>query len=149
MKIISLSDCPEMKDAMADWFHAKWEIDREAYINSMNECLEGKTPYPAWYIAIEDGLIAGGIGVIENDFHCRKDLFPNVCALYTEETYRGRGIAGALIDRVCCDMKEKKIHVLYLITDHTSFYERYGWQYLCEVEEDCGGTARMYVRYLE
>ena len=68
---------------------------------------------------------------------------------YTEETYRGRGIAGALIDRVCCDMKEKKIHVLYLITDHTSFYERYGWQYLCEVEEDCGGTARMYVRYLE
>ena len=34
----------------------------------------------------------GGMGVIENDFHDRKDLMPNVCAVYTEEAYRGRGI---------------------------------------------------------
>lgn len=32
-----------------------------------------------------------------------------------------------------------------LITDHTSFYERYGWEYLCMVEEDDGGTTRMYI----
>lgn len=33
-------------------------------------------------------------GSIENDFHDRKDLTPNICAVYTEEAYRGRGIAG-------------------------------------------------------
>lgn len=26
--------------------------------------------------------IAGGMGVIENDFHDRKDLAPNVCAVW-------------------------------------------------------------------
>ena len=32
--------------------------------------------------------VIGGLGVIENDFHDRKDLTPNICAVYTEEEYR-------------------------------------------------------------
>ena len=42
-------------------------------------------------------------------------------------------------------MLEKGIDTLYLITDHTSFYERYGWEFLCLVEEEEGGLCRMYV----
>lgn len=42
--------------------------------------------------------IIGGMGVIENDFHDRKDLAPNVCAVYTEEDRRCNGIAGALLN---------------------------------------------------
>ena len=89
--------------------------------------------------------IIGGLGVIENDFHRRKDLTPNVCALYVEEECRGQGIAGKLLDHVCRDMLEKGIDTLYLITDHTSFYEQYGWEFLCLVEEEEGGLCRMYV----
>ncbi len=40
---------------------------------------------------VSGGQIIGGIGVIENDFHDRKDLAPNVCAVYTEEDRRGDG----------------------------------------------------------
>lgn len=78
------------------------------------------------------------MGAIENDFHDRKDLTPNVCAVYTEENRRGRGIAGALLNFVCADMKTH--------TDHTAFYERYGWTFLCMVQGD-GETrkSRMYV----
>ena len=83
--------------------------------------------------------------MIENDFHKRKDLTPNVCALYVEEDCRCRGIAGELLRFMCNDMREKGIDTLYLITDHTSFYERYGWEYLCMVEEDEGGMTRMYI----
>ena len=56
-----------------------------------------------------------------------------------------RGIAGELLRFMCNDMREKGIDTLYLITDHTSFYERYGWEYLCMVEEDEGGMTRMYI----
>lgn len=34
--------------------------------------------------------------------------------------------------------------LLYLITEHTSFYERYGWEYLCMVMGDDGEPMRMY-----
>lgn len=39
-------------------------------------------------------MIVGGLGVIENDFHNRKDLTPNVCAVYVDEDYLCQGIAG-------------------------------------------------------
>ena len=81
-------------------------------------------------------VIFGGIGVIENDFHDRKDLSPNVCAVYTEPDCRGQGIARKLLDLVCADMKEQGIDTLYLLTDHTSLYERYGWEFFCMAQGD-------------
>ena len=101
---------------------------------------------PGWYVAIENSRIIGGLGVIENDFHNRKDLTPNVCAVYTEPDKRCQGVAGALLRFVCDDMKAKGIETLYLVTDHTAFYERYGWDFLCMVQSD-GETnmSRMYV----
>ncbi|MBQ2745519.1 MAG: GNAT family N-acetyltransferase [Lachnospiraceae bacterium] len=135
-EIISLIDKPELKEQMANWFHEKWGIPLEAYMDSMNDCLTGIDAVPQWYVAMEDSRIIGGLGVIENDFHDRKDLAPNVCAVYTEEDKRGNGVAGALLNYVCSDMKAKGIETLYLVTDHTSFYERYGWEFLCMVQGD-------------
>ncbi len=145
-KIIRLADKPELKEYAALWFHEKWGIPLEAYRQSMEECLAGKTAVPAWYVAMEGERIIGGLGVIENDFHNRKDLTPNVCAVYTEKDRRCNGIAGALLHSVCADMKASGIPVLYLVTDHTSFYERYGWEFLCMVQEDGEDRqSRMYI----
>ena len=73
-------------------------------------------------------------------------MTPNVCAVYTEEDKRCNGIAGALLNSVCEDMKKKGIDTLYLITDHTSFYERYGWEFFCMVQGDGESEkSRMYI----
>ncbi len=145
-EMIRLVDRPDLKERAAQWFHEKWGIPLEAYRESMEECLTQKSAVPQWYLAMEDGQILGGLGVIENDFHDRKDLAPNVCAVYTEEAKRGQGIAGALLDRVCKDMSDRNIDTLYLVTDHTSFYERYGWEFLCMVQGDGEPElTRMYV----
>lgn len=145
-KIIRLADRPEIKEQAAQWFHEKWQIPLEAYLESMEESLTGKGSVPQWYVAVEDDRIIGGMGVIENDFHDRKDLTPNVCAVYTEEDRRGRGVAGALLNDVCEDMKKREIDTLYLLTDHDSFYERYGWEFLCMAQGDGEPEmSRMYV----
>lgn len=145
-KIIRLSEQPEIKERAAQWFHEKWQIPLEAYLESMEECLTGKGAVPKWYVAVEGDRIIGGMGVIENDFHDRKDLTPNVCAVYTEEDRRGQGVAGALLNDVCEDMKNRGIDTLYLLTDHDSFYERYGWEFLCMAQGDGEEEmSRMYV----
>lgn len=100
-EIIRLIDKPEIKEQAAQWFHEKWNIPLTAYIESMEECLTKKNTVPQWYVAMEDNRIIGGLGVIENDFHDRKDLTPNVCAVYTEKDKRGNGVAGALLNNVC------------------------------------------------
>lgn len=98
-KILRLTDRPELKEQAARWFHEKWRIPLEAYMESMEECLEEKSPVPQWYMALDGERIIGGMGVIENDFHDRKDLAPNVCAVYTEEDWRCRLAAAARVRR--------------------------------------------------
>lgn len=144
--IIRLIDRPEIKEQAAQWFHEKWGIPMAAYLESMEDCLSKKSAVPQWYVALEKEKIIGGLGVIENDFHNRKDLTPNVCAVYTEEDKRCNGVAGSLLNYACTDMKEKGIDTLYLVTDHTSFYERYGWEFLCLVQGDGEpDMTRMYI----
>lgn len=143
--IINISKCPELIERTARWFSAKWGIEYEAYLESMNDSLTA-TSVPEWYVCLDGERIVGGIGVIENDFHPRHDLTPNLCALYVEPDVRGEGIAGALLGRAAQDMNEKGISPLYLLTDHTSFYERYGWEFFCFVKDSDGEESRMYIK---
>lgn len=146
MEIIKLTNKPEKKRAYAHWFHAKWGMPLEAYMASMDQCLSSPSGVPSWYAAEIDGQIVGGLGVIENDYHDRKDLAPNVCAIFVEPEYRGQGIAGKLLEYVCEDMRERGIKTLYLVTDHDSFYERYGWKFFTFVNSE-GQTdmSRLYI----
>ena len=128
LSYITLRDKPEIKDAAAEWFHSNWGVPKEAYLNNDTEY--------GWYLCLDGEKIVGGMGVIENDFHDRKDLKPNVCAVYTSEEYRKRGIAGNLLDMVVEDMRSKGITPLYLVSDHIGFYERYGWEFLCMAQGD-------------
>ena len=142
---INLRERPELIKTAADWFHNKWGVPTKAYLDCMNAYLRKETEY-GWYLCLDSDKIIGGMGVIENDFHNRKDLTPNVCAVYTEKDYRCKGIAGYLLNMVVEDMKAKGITPIYLVTDHTSFYERYGWEFLCMVQGDGEDhMTRMYI----
>lgn len=145
LRIMDLREMPEIKDTAAEWFHSKWSVPKEAYLACMDEYLRGETEY-GWYLCLDGGKIVGGLGVIDNDFHDRKDLSPNVCAVYTEEEYRCRGIAGRLLNYVVNICRERGIEPLYLVTNHTGFYERYGWEFLCMVQgDDEPEMSRMYI----
>ena len=95
---------PTLKDTAAEWFHSKWGVPKEAYLECMDSYLKNETEY------------------------------------------RCKGIAGHLLDMAVSDLRTKGITPVYLVTDHTGFYERYGWQFLCMVQGD-GETdmTRMYI----
>lgn len=75
--------------------------------------------------SLDFNKIIGGMDVFENDFHDRKDLTPNVRAVYTEKTIERKVISGRLLNVVVDDMRRKGISPLYLVTRHTGFCERY------------------------
>lgn len=135
MRFVTLRQCPELKEDAADWFHEKWKVPTKAYLSCMDAFVRGQTEY-GWYLCLDGDRIVGGLGVVENDFHDRKDLAPNVCAVYTEADHRCQGIAGRLLQMAVGDLREKGISPVYLVTDHTGFYERYGWEFLCTVQGD-------------
>ena len=142
---ITLRERPELMDVASTWFHTKWSVPREAYLKCMEAYLNKDTEY-GWYLCLDGDRIVGGLGVIENDFHDRKDLTPNICAVYTDEDYRGQGIAGQLLNMAVEDLRSRGITPIYLLTNHTGFYERYGWEFFCMAQGNGEPyLSRMYI----
>lgn len=145
MKYCTLREIPEVKNSAAAWFSSKWGVPTEAYLECMDSYLNHETEL-GWYLCLSDDKIVAGLGVIENDFHDRKDLSPNICAVYTEAEYRCQGIAGHLLNMAVEDLREKGISPVYLLTDHTGFYERYGFEFYCLAQGDGEETpSRLYI----
>jgi len=142
---VTLRERPELMRRAAAWFHEKWGVPEAAYIQHMSAYVHGETEN-AWALCLDGDRIVGGLGVVDNDFHDRPDLSPNICAVYTEEDCRGRGIAGRLLERMVEVMRSAGVSPVYLVTDHVGFYERYGWEFMGMVREE-GGAAltRMYI----
>lgn len=98
--IIRITERPELKTAAAEWFHEKWGIPYEAYLESMEEAMSGKGAVPQWYLALYGDRIAAGMGVIANDFHDRTTS-RRTCAQYSQSlisavrVWRG-GCSGSL-----------------------------------------------------
>ena len=47
-KYIDLKEMPEIKGVAAEWFHEKWGVPTEAYLECMEAYLAGETDY-GWY----------------------------------------------------------------------------------------------------
>lgn len=141
-----LCDYPELLEKASLWFSGKWDIPVEAYIESIQECINKKIEIPQWYIVVDENQeIIAGAGIIENDFHDRKDLTPNLCALYVEKQYRSKGIAKYILNFARKELGEMGFERLYLVTDHVEFYEKCGWGFLTNVIDKNGNSERMYV----
>ena len=146
MKIQKLKD-PNKISSLSAFFSKKWNIPISAYEESMRDSLVNEC-IPSWYYIEENDEIIGGLGIIENDFHKRKDLSPNICAVYIKEAYRLRGYAKSLLDKACEDLINHNIESVYLITAHTSFYEKCGFTYYGDIEENDGNMIRCYFKNL-
>lgn len=140
-----LRDFPGLAGQASEWFHGKWGVPAEAYLESMQAAAGRPDGVPQWYVLLDEGgAIRAGAGVIENDFHDRKDLAPNLCALFVDEGLRGRGVARGLLGTIREDMAGMGIPTLYLVTDHTEFYEKCGWEFLTMANEEDGAAIRLY-----
>ena len=83
LKYINLREIPDIKEEAAEWFHSKWGVPKEAYLECMENYLNNETEF-GWYLCLDEDRIAGGLGVIDNDFHERKDCH-QIYVLYTRK----------------------------------------------------------------
>ena len=111
--ILCLTDHPELTDRYAQWQHSKWGVSVQDYLDSMDEATRSQSGVPAWYAVLDDdGNIIAGLGVIENDFHKRPDLTPNVCAVYVEKSFL---ITATSVPNV--ELKSKKVKNIVVIVE--------------------------------
>jgi len=144
--IISLREHPEMLEQFIAVFSSHYG-NAELYCDCMTASLSAESPLPQWYLAIRPNHeVAGCAGLITNDFISRMDLYPWLCALFVEEAFRHRGIAGALIEHIAKSTADMGFRKLYCATDHTGFYEHFGFNFIGTGYHPWGETSRIYCR---
>ena len=147
MEICTIRSRAELTAPAAEWFASKWGIPAVEYSSSMAESALCRSAVPQ---------VVSGHGRRENrrrlrrdrnDFHDRRDLAPiPVRAVRRAGIPRPRPGGGAALLRGA-GLGRLGTGTLYLITEHDSFYERYGWEYLCTAHpEDGGWPLRLYVQ---
>jgi N-acetylglutamate synthase-like GNAT family acetyltransferase len=142
MRIVRIDEMPEIREQAAAWFSERWKGHEEEYFSSINDSLSTGVQIPKWYVILKDDQIIAGAGVVSGDPQIQKDKRANVCAVYVEEQYRGLRIAGTLLEYICIDMAFHGVTTLYLTTELTGFYDRYGWELIADMPD---GEKTMYV----
>ena len=57
---------PELMNMAAEWFHSKWGVTTEAYLECMEAYLKQETELD-WFLCLDGDQIVGGLGVIEKE----------------------------------------------------------------------------------
>lgn len=47
-RILKIQEQPELRERVANWFHKRWNIPLEAYLESIDECLKNENDIPQW-----------------------------------------------------------------------------------------------------
>jgi len=72
------------------------------------------------------------------------DLWPWICALYIEKEHRGKSFGEALLHQARKDAGIAGFKKVYLCTDLTGYYEKYGFIYIGEGYHPWGSRSKIY-----
>ena len=150
MDMISVRQAPELAPRAIAYFQRHWATAETLmmYEDDITRSLGAANPLPQWYLLMENDQILGCAGLIINDFISRGELYPWLCALYVEETQRGRGYGAKLIEHVAAETRRLGFPQLHLCTDLEGYYERSGFVYKGLGYHPWGEASRVYSRVL-
>ena len=143
--IISIRDTPEYLDRAVDYLALNWGIPHVIYQDCVANSLTTTNALPRWYLLVNSlGAVIGSYGLVTNDLISRQDLWPWLCALYVEKSWRGNAFGAKMLEHGRQEAKRLGFEKLYLSTDHIGFYEKYGWSYIGDGYDRSGQPGRIY-----
>lgn len=146
-QLIAISQHPDYLVAAVTYFCEAFGIPEEIYKDSITASLTTTSTLPRFYVLVKGTELVGCFGLITNDFNSRQDLYPWLAALFVSEKYRGQGLGKLLIKYAVSEVKEMGYPSLYLVTDHTSYYEKFGFEHLSSAY-GLDGPARLYAYHI-
>ena len=119
---------------MYDWWGEKDGWTKEKVATYMKSSFN-KNRLPMTLIVFDKNNEEVGMCQITlKDLDCRPDIYPYIANLYIDEKHRNKGIVKLLLNEAVKTAKDINLTKLYLYTTHIGLYEKYGWQFIDNIE---------------
>lgn len=86
-------------------------------------------------ILLRGSSLVGFISIFEHDGNERLDLSPWYATMFVKKEYRGNGYSKLLNDAILKEAKKRGFAKIYLKTELSNYYEKFGAKYLENLNE--------------
>jgi len=84
--------------------------------------------WEAVFAAMDGERIVGFCTFLKTDYYPENRYWPWISSIFVDEQYRGRRISGLMIEKAMEYAKEQGFDKVYIPSDMTGFYEKYGFE---------------------
>lgn len=123
---------------MAEWIYDWWGKNEALTLEQMKIFLKSsmqENRISQTYGAFIGNDIVGMYQFLYEDLFVRPDIYPWLANVYVDERYRNKGICRKLMESVRENAKQNiSFNELWLYTKHTNLYEKFGWEYVCDID---------------
>ena len=139
IEVKQMTECnQEIIKTIVNWMYHWWGKEEgysleelQSYIlHSFNS--QGKLPQT--YGLFIDNKLIGMYQLTYQDLESRPDIYPWVANVYIDKEYRHQGYSRYLLKTVYNYAKENQFHEIYLFTKHQGLYEKYGFEFIEEID---------------
>lgn len=144
MEIISIKDCPGMKEALVQYCVENWPPVSKGFIRSLEESLTVAQNLPFTFLGLKDNKIVGFYQLLEQECIVHKDKSPWISPLFIDPNERGNALGAVLLEhgrKTAGNLGYKKV---YLTTDHIQYYEKYGFREIGLDNFEWGRPTKIY-----
>ena len=132
-RITEETDLERITDWMYEWWGREHGYLREAVHCCMAHSLNADR-LPQTYGLYRDGELIGMYQLTREDLFCRPDLCPWLANVYVDPACRGEGCGARLLASVRESAAALGAKELYLYTAHVGLYEKFGWEFMGEID---------------
>lgn len=100
------------------------------------------------YMLVEDEKIISFCTYAHQDDVNAPDMYPWIGFVYTYPEYRGHRYFGKLLDKIEHIAISQSYHQIYVSTNESGLYEKYGFMYYKNMLDITGNDSRIYIKRL-
>ncbi len=139
MEIINIKDNEKYLEEYIELCSLEWGTKKSKeqmieYIKNKKDKIINEDKVISILGLINDKVLIGFISLFKYDGDYRKDLSPWYATMYVRNNYRGNGYSKILNDAIINEAKRLGYNKLYLKTNLSNYYEKFGFIYLEELD---------------
>lgn len=104
------------------------------------------TGWEAVFAAMQDDEIIGYCTFLQTDYYPENRYWPWISSIFVDEKHRGQGVCGMLIEAAIDYARSCGFKTVYIPSDMTGFYERYGFRKIDELTNYGGDVDNVFAR---